>query len=143
MFRQEGYDFMAAAFVVYNELGYGLAEEVYQQSLEIELALRKIPFVAKRELEIYYKGYKLTTRYKPDLFVFAGIVAELKAVTELLSEHEAQLFNYMLVSRTAVGYLINFGHKASLEWKRFVLSDLHAPPSCPRDTPEERNTNLH
>ena len=125
MFRQEGYDFMAAAFEVYNELGYGMAEEIYQQSLEIELSLRKITFLTKQEIEVYYKGHKLTTCYKPDLLVFGGIVVELKAVTELAPEHEAQLFNYMRVSRMAVGYLVNFGHKGTLQWKRFILSDLH------------------
>jgi hypothetical protein len=61
MFQQEGYDFMAAAFEVYNEIGYGMAEEIYQQSLEIELALRQIPFLTKQELEVYYKGRKLAT----------------------------------------------------------------------------------
>ena len=125
MFQQEGYDFMAAAFEVYNEIGYGMAEEIYQQSLEIELSLRKIPFLTKQELEVYYKGRQLTTRYKPDLLVCGGIVVELKAVTELAPEHEAQLFNYLRVSRIAVGYLVNFGHKGTLQWKRFVLSDLH------------------
>lgn len=125
MFRQEGYDFMAAAFEVYNEIGYGMAEEVYQQSLEIELSLRKIPFLTKQELEVYYKGQKLTTCYKPDLLVFSGIVVELKAATELSPDHEAQLFNYMCVSRMAVGYLVNFGHKGALQWKRFILNDLH------------------
>ena len=128
MFQQEGYDLMAAAFEVYNELGYGMAEEIYQQSLEIELSLRKIPFLTKQELKVYYKGHKLTTCYKPDLLVFGGIVVELKAVTELSSEHEAQLFNYMRVSRMAVGYLVNFGHKGDLQWKRFILSDLHTKP---------------
>ena len=63
--------------------------------------------------------------YIPDLFVFGGIVVELKAVAELISEHEAQLFNYMRIARQGVGYLINFGHKGELQWKRFILSDLH------------------
>jgi GxxExxY protein len=125
VFQQEGYDFMAAAFEVYNEIGYGMAEEIYQQSLEIELSLRKIPFLTRQELKVYYKGHKLTTRYKPDLLVCGGIVVELKAVTELSPEHEAQLFNYMRVSRLAVGYLVNFGHKGDLQWKRFILGDLH------------------
>lgn len=116
---------MAAAFEVYNEIGYGMAEEVYQQSLEIDLSLRKIPFLTKQELEVYYKGQKLATCYKPDLVVFSGIVVELKAVTELLAEHEAQLFNYMRVSRMAVGYLVNFCRKGELQWKRFILNDLH------------------
>jgi len=86
---------MGAAFEVYNQLGYGMAEEIYQQSLEIELAIQGIPFQSKRELTVFYKDRALDVRYIPDLFVFGGIVVELKAVTELISEHEAQLFNYM------------------------------------------------
>ena len=95
MLKEEGYQFMGAAFEVYNQLGYGMAEEVYQQSLEIELELRRIHFLTKHELDVFYKGRKLQTNYKPDLIVFNAIVVELKAVSGLLSEHEAQLFNYM------------------------------------------------
>ena len=115
MFKDEGYKLMGAAFEVYNQLGYGMAEEIYQQSLEIELGMRAIPFLPKQELNVFYKGRKLTTKYKPDLLVYGGIVVELKAVTELINEHEAQLFNYMRVSRHAVGCLINYGHKGDLE----------------------------
>jgi GxxExxY protein len=77
MFKEEGYKFMGAAFEVYNQLGYGMAEEVYQQSLEIELALQGIPFQSKRELTVFYKNRALDVRYIPDLFVFCGIVVEL------------------------------------------------------------------
>ena len=125
MADDEGYRLMGAAFEVYNELGYGLAEEVYQQCLEIELALRGIPFATKRELVFRYTDRELTTKYKPDLFVYERIVVELKAVSELNADHEAQLFNYMRLARQPVGYLINFGRKSDLQWKRFVLSDLH------------------
>ena len=125
MFEQEGYSLMGAAFEVYNQLGYGMAEEIYQQSLEIELAMRNLPFQSKRELEMYYKGRRLETCYKPDLVVFEHIVVELKAVKQLAAEHEAQLFNYMRVARQPVGYLINFGSKGELKWGRFILSDLH------------------
>jgi GxxExxY protein len=125
MFQEEGYKLMGAAFEVYNELGYGMAEEIYQQSLEVELGLRSIPFFTKRELQVFYKGHRLETCYKPDFLVFDAIVAELKAVTELTSDHEAQLFNYMRIARQPVGYLLNFGHKGELQWKRFILSDLH------------------
>ena len=51
------------------------------------------------------------------------LVVELKAVSELAPEHEAQLLNYMRIARQPVGYLVNFGHKATLQWKRFVLSE--------------------
>ncbi len=139
MLKDEGYKLMGAAFEVYNQLGYGMAEEVYQQSLEIELELRGIPFQAKRKLDVFYKRRKLETRYEPDLVVFGAIVVELKAVSELISDHEAQLFNYMRISRQPVGYLINFGRKGELQWKRFILSDLHEPETA---TPTE-NTNRH
>jgi GxxExxY protein len=125
MFKEEGYKLMGAAFEVYNQLGYGMAEEIYQQSLEIELSLQNIPFHSKSDLTVYYKDRALDVRYIPDLFVFGGIVVELKAGAELISDHEAQLFNYMRIARQPVGYLINFGHKSQLEWKRFILSDLH------------------
>ena len=124
MFKEEGYKLMGAAFEVYNQMGYGMAEEIYQQSLEIELGLRGIPFRSKHELTVFYKDRQLVTFYKPDFFVFGGIVVELKAVTELVSEHESQLFNYLRIARQPVGYLINFGYKDELQWKRFIVSDL-------------------
>ncbi len=126
MFKEEGYQFMGAAFEVYNQLGYGMAEEIYQQSLGVELELRGIPFRSKDELAVFYKGRKLETRYKPDLFVFGGIVVEIKAVGQLIPDHEAQLFNYMRITRQPVGYLVNFGRKGELEWKRFILSGLRS-----------------
>ena len=124
-YSEEGYKLMGAAFEVYNEIGYGMAEEVYQECLEIELQLRGIPFETKRRLSLRYKEQQLEKIYIPDLFVSSAIVVELKSVKELVSDHEAQLFNYMRIARQSVGYLINFGHKDTLEWKRYVLSDLH------------------
>jgi GxxExxY protein len=125
VYKDEGYRLMGAAFEVYNQLGYGMAEEIYQQCLEIELELCQIPFVTKHELTLTYKGRQIEKRYIPDLFVFDAIVVELKAVKELIEDHEAQLFNYMRIAHQPVGYLINFGKKSELEWKRFILSDLH------------------
>lgn len=114
---------MGAAFDVYNEQGFGLAEEIYQESLEIELEIRGIPFRAKQELVCHYKGRALKKRYVPDLFVFGAVIVELKSVAQLASEHEAQILNYMRITKSPVGYLINFGHKGSLEWKRFIVSE--------------------
>jgi len=124
MLKQEGYDFMSAAFEVYNELGYGMAEEIYQQSIEIELAIRGYPFLSQAEIEVYYKKHVLRAKYRPDLVVFGEIVVELKATKEICSDHEAQLFNYMRISKKRVGYLINFGQPNGLQWKRFILDDL-------------------
>ncbi len=98
MYENEGYMFMGAAFEVYNQLGYGMAEEVYQQCLEIELSLRGIRYLTKHELTLVYKGREIERRYVPDLFVAGALVVELKSVKELTPEHEAQLFNYMRIA---------------------------------------------
>ena len=121
LFSQEGYELMAAAFAVHNETGGGLLEEIYQESLELELNLRGIPFKAKQELACFYKGRQLKKHYIPDLFVYGGIIAELKAVSALTPEHEAQLINYLRLAKKPVGYLINFGPIKGVEWKRFVV----------------------
>ena len=123
IYKDEGYRLMGAAFEVYNEMGSGLAEDIYQESLEIELELRAIPFRTKQELRCFYKGRELKKRYVPDLLVFECLVTELKSVSQLATEHEGQLINYMRITRQPVGYLINFGHKETLEWKRFTLSE--------------------
>jgi GxxExxY protein len=122
-FSEEGYALMGAAFDVHNTLGGGLLEEIYQQSLEIELSLRGIPFRRKHEVQVYYKDRELDKKYVPDLFVFDKIVVELKAVSALSPDHEAQLSNYMRISRSPIGYLINFGPIGKLEYKRFILSE--------------------
>ena len=122
-FSKEGYELMAAAFEVHREQGGGLSEEIYQESLELELRFRGIPFEAKRQLRVFYKSTELSRRYVPDLFVFCQMVVELKAVSALTVEHEAQVLNYMRVTRSPVGYLINFGPIGKLQWKRFILSE--------------------
>jgi GxxExxY protein len=91
--------------------------------MEIELGIRRLPFSPKRELACFYKGHELAKRYVPDLFVFGNIIVELKAVRALLPEHEAQLINYLRLTRQPVGYLINFGNVTELEWKRIIFSE--------------------
>lgn len=121
LYQQQGYDFMAAVFEVHTEMGHGFLEEVYHESLELELNERGIPFASKPQLSLSYKGRLLKKQYVADLIVIGEIVVELKAVKALASEHEAQLINYLRATRKRVGYLINFGAFPKLEWKRFVL----------------------
>ncbi len=123
IYKDEGYKLMGAAFEVYNDRGYGMAEEIYQECIEIELELRGIAYHSKQELVCFYKERELEKRYVPDFLVFGCLIVELKAVSELTSEHEAQLYNYMRITRQPVGYLINFGHKGTLEWKRITLPE--------------------
>lgn len=119
----EGYDLIGAAFEVHSELGGGLSEEIYQESMELELSNRSIIYSSKAELRVYYKDKQLKTKCIPDLTVSGAIIVELKSVRSLTNEHERQLINYMRITKSAVGYLINFGPIGKLEWKRFIISE--------------------
>ena len=130
LFKAEGYELMAAAFEVYNDLGPGFLEEVYHEALQIEMSARKIPFISKPRLQIRFEGQLLQKYYDADFVVHHGIVVELKAVRAVAPEHEAQLLNEMKAARFRVGYLINFGAPARLQWFRRVnstFSDISVP----------------
>jgi len=123
MFKQEGYALMAVAFDVYNELGNGFLEEVYQECMLLELEKKGMPFISQPELNIIYKGVKLNKFYRPDIYVCDGIIVELKAVKVINEEHMAQLMNYLKATEKPVGYLINFGSHEKLEWKRIIRTE--------------------
>ena len=116
----DGYALIGACFDVYNEMGNGYLEDVYQESLEIELTDRGIPFVAQPKLPLYYKGRLLRKHYEADLIVLDKIIVELKAVKTTLPEHEAQLLHYLKSTGRRVGYLVNFGAYPQLDWRRRV-----------------------
>ena len=116
----DGYALIGACFDVYNELGNGYLEDVYQESLEIELNDRGVPFIAQPKLPIYYKGRLLRKHYEADLIVLDKIIVELKAVKTILPEHEAQLLHYLKSTGCRVGYLVNFGSFPQLDWRRRV-----------------------
>jgi GxxExxY protein len=116
----DGYALIGACFEVYNEMGNGYLEDVYQESLELELTDRGIPFVAQPKLPIFYKNRRLRKNYEADLLVMDKIIVELKAVKALLPEHEAQLINYLKATGRRVGYLVNFGSFPKLDRRRRV-----------------------
>ncbi|MCX6938658.1 MAG: GxxExxY protein [Verrucomicrobia bacterium] len=123
-FAQLGYDIIGAAMFVYNDLGGGLSEEIYQESFEIELAERGFRFEAQPELLVLFKGRPLKKRLRPDLMIESEVVVELKAVSALCEEHRAQLLNYLRVTQKKVGYLINFAAFPTIEWQRLVNTRL-------------------
>ena len=109
LFPDETYAIRGAMYEVYREVGNGLREEVYQQCLEREFALRSIPFEAKKELRIFYKGAPIEKTYIPDFLCYGKIILEIKAVTVLTQEHRSQLINYLHITGYRLGMLANFG----------------------------------
>ena len=115
------YAINGAAFHVYNKLGHGFLESVYQEALEIELDRRHVPYEREKELEIYYDGIKLGKKYVADFVCYDKIILELKAVKELDDSHRSQLYNYLKATGFKLGFLINFGKSDELQIERRVL----------------------
>ena len=86
-------------------------EEVYQQALKIEFSERNITNNPQAPIEIDYKGKILEKKFFADFFCYDDIIVEIKAVSALLPEHEAQIINYLKASHVQLGLLINFGEK--------------------------------
>ncbi len=122
LLKDEVYTLVGAAMEVYNELGNGFLEAVYQEAYEMELGDRVIPYEPQKLLTIYYKTRKLNREYKADVLAYGKIVVELKSEERLTTKDEAQLLNYLNATRLPVGQLINFGAENKLEWKRMILT---------------------
>lgn len=121
LFPEEVFRIQGAAFAVSNMLGHGFLEAVYQECLAIEFAKRDVPFEAMPKLSLTYDGVLLRQTYAPDFVCFGAIIVELKAVRALLSEHRAQVLNYLKASGLRVGVLVNFGAGPRVQIERFAL----------------------
>ena len=107
-----------AFFVVYNTLGYGFLERVYENAMFIELMSMDIEVERQKQIIVYYEG-KEVGEYFADLLVEECVIVELKAAEYLCEEHEFQLINYLKATEIEVGLLLNFGKKPEVKRKVF------------------------
>ena len=121
VFKEESYKIAGTAFKVYNTLGHGFLEAVYQEALEIEFQKQGIPYEREKELKILYDGVELKQTYKADFVCFGKIIVELKAVNALDDAHRSQVHNYLHATGYKLGLLLNFGCPDELEKERIVL----------------------
>ncbi|MEI6696641.1 MAG: GxxExxY protein [Bacteroidota bacterium] len=121
LYKEESYAIIGACMEVHNTLGCGFLEAVYQEALAIEFEKRKIPFVREAELCIEYKGIILAKKFNADFICYDKIIVETKALSELLSLHQAQVINYLKATQLKLGILVNFGEE-SLNFERLAKS---------------------
>ena len=107
-----------AFYCVYNELGFGFLENVYQNALYFELIQRGFDVEAQKAIDVYYQT-RIVGKNKADLIVNDLVILELKAVDYLVPEHELQLINYLKATDIEVGLLLNFGMKPEIRRKAF------------------------
>ena len=108
-----------AFYDVYNELGYGFLEKVYQNSLYIELKSRGFNVEPQKQIKVHFKGYEVG-EYYPDLIVNDVVILELKAAECIVEEFENQILNYLRATDVEVGLLLNFGKKPEIRRKVFA-----------------------
>ena len=101
---------ISAFYKVYNSLGYGFLEKVYENAFRVELLNSGLKVVSQRKIQVFYEGYDVGVYYA-DLMVDDLVIIEIKAASVLLEEHEHQLFNYLKATDVEVGLLVNFGKK--------------------------------
>ena len=111
---------IGAFYKVYNTLGYGFPEKVYENALALELRKCGLRVEQQFPITVYYDGL-VVGNYNADMLVNDNVILELKAIKQLSEEHEAQLFNYLKATSVEVGLLFNFGPKA--EYKRKVFDN--------------------
>jgi GxxExxY protein len=126
---------IGAFYKVYNTLGYGFSEKVYENALALELRKLGLRVESQQPITVYY-DHEVIGQFFADIVVNETIILELKAVHELVAEHEAQLLNYLKATLIEVGLLLNFGptpevkrkvydnqRKGSLSWIREQNTD--------------------
>lgn len=107
-------------YEVYNELGYGFLEKVYQNAMYLELKRNGFAVEAQKQIKVHFKGI-VVGEYYADLIVDQLVILELKASEVLVYENELQLLNYLRATDVEIGLLLNFGRKP--EFKRMIFTN--------------------
>jgi GxxExxY protein len=118
LYKELTSEILKAFYDVYNELGYGFLERVYQKALFYELKSRGFDVEAQRKITVYYKDLPVGD-YFADIIVNNAIILELKACDYLTEEFEHQIVNYLRSTHCEVGLLLNFGKKPEFIRKIF------------------------
>ena len=108
-----------AFYKVYNTLGYGFLEKVYENAIVIELKKSGFNVRQQQNIKVYYEE-EVVGDYYADLIVNDAVIVELKAAASICEEHKAQLLNYLRATDIEVGLLLNFGKKAEFDRKIFT-----------------------
>lgn len=120
MLHKETTDKIIKAFYnVYNTLGYGFLEKVYENSMLLELRSIGLSVEKQVPIKVYFKEQQVGDYYA-DLIVEDKVIVELKAAESLCEEHEFQLINYLKATNIEVGLLLNFGKKPQFTRKIFT-----------------------
>jgi GxxExxY protein len=105
-------------YKVYNTLGYGFLEKIYENAMMIEFRKANVPAVSQYPIKVLYED-EIIGEYFADIIVDRKVIVEIKATKNLIIDHEAQLLNYLKATKIEIGLLLNFGPKPEISRKVF------------------------
>ena len=109
---------IGCAYLVYNKMGFGFLESVYEKCMEIELKKARLAVKSQEPIKVFYEG-ETVGEFVADLVVEDTVIVELKSVRRVVKAHETQLVNYLVATKIDVGLILNFGDR-KVEVKRKV-----------------------
>jgi len=119
LYKEKTESIIAGFFKVYNSLGFGFLEKVYENALRIELIDKGHSVQMQFPITVYYENHSVG-HYFADLLVDDKIILEIKTVETLINEHECQLINYLKATEYEIGLLLNFGKKPEVKRKIYT-----------------------
>lgn len=119
LYKDLTYKIIGLAMEVYNELGYGFLEKVYEEAMIVQLNENKLKYDQQPKFEVVFKN-KIVGEFYPDLIVDNKVIIELKTSEKIIDFHRSQLLNYLKVTKLRVGLIINFS-KSKLEYERLIF----------------------
>jgi GxxExxY protein len=119
LLKAETEKIISFAFEVLNEVGHGLNEKIYENSLTVLFKLNNIVFDQQRRFPVVFRGVEVG-EFVPDLIAFGSVIVDAKAIDRISDHERGQMLNYLRVTKLRVGLILNFKN-ARLEFERVVL----------------------
>lgn len=119
LLKEETQEIIGFAFDALNELGHGLNEKLYENSLVVLFKLNEIAFDQQRRFPVLFRSVEVG-EFIPDLIAFGSVIVDAKVIERITDHERGQMLNYLRITKLRVGLILNFKH-ARLEWERVVL----------------------
>lgn len=119
IYKDEGFKIIGCFYTVYNTLGHGFLESVYQEALAKEFDKQNIPYLKEQKIEVYYNDDKLKKYFKADFVCYDKIIVEVKAQKFVTKADAGQVINYLSATKHKLAYLVNFG-APKIYYKRLI-----------------------
>ena len=119
--KEETHAIIGCVFVVMKELGHGMNEKLYENSLVVEFKRQGIAFDQQRRFNVFYKG-EFVGEYVPDLIAYGKVVVDAKTIDAITDHERGQMLNYLRITKLEVGLILNFKN-ARLEFERIALTN--------------------